>query len=148
MEDRNISINRPFRILGIDHVVIRTTDIDRALTFYCDVLGCEVERKVNHLGLIQLRAGTAMIDLLDVNSSKVRQVVSNSNSSSGHVVDHICLQIENFENDHLMEYFKAQNIDFGDVTQRYGANGYGPSLYIIDPDGNTLELKGLVNINE
>lgn len=141
MKDDTAKIHRPFRVLGIDHVVMRVTDIERALLFYRDVLGCEIERKVDEIGLVQLRAGGALIDLVDVNLPLGKKG-GPASGTNGHNVDHICLQIENFENEQLIRYLRAQAIEVGDISQRYGANGYGPSLYITDPDGNTLELKG------
>ena len=56
-------------IRNIDHVVIRAADIDRAVAFYCDVLGCVEARRVASIGLVQLRAGSAMIDLIDASQT-------------------------------------------------------------------------------
>ena len=55
-------------ILGLDHVVLRVRSLDGALRFYCEALGCSIERRVDELGLIQLRAGTALIDLVPIDS--------------------------------------------------------------------------------
>ena len=56
-----------FTVQGIDHVVLRVVDVEGVIRFYKDVLGCAVERRKDDLGLIQLRAGRSLIDLVDVN---------------------------------------------------------------------------------
>ena len=58
----------PFTLLGIDHDVIRARDIKTMMSFYLDVLNCEIERKVPDFGLSQLRAGRALIDFVDMNT--------------------------------------------------------------------------------
>ena len=60
-------------IRGIDHVVLRVTDVSASLRFYCDVLGCREERRLDELGLIQLRAGAALIDLVPIDSPLGRE---------------------------------------------------------------------------
>ena len=119
------------RVKGIDHIVLRVTDIDRAIDFYGRVLGCHVERRLSTIGLVQLRAGAAMIDL-----------VPKTDSDSGRNVDHYAVQIEAMDVPALTAHLRRQGIDPGEVRRRYGAEGYGSSIYIADPDGNTVELKG------
>jgi len=129
------------RILGIDHVVLRVRDPEAALHFYCRILGCSVERRIDELGLIQLRAGRALIDLVPVDSPLGR-AGGPSAGSDGHNMDHFALRIEPFEADALKAHLESHGIEPGEVALRYGAEGSGPSLYVRDPDGNTVELKG------
>jgi catechol 2,3-dioxygenase-like lactoylglutathione lyase family enzyme len=130
---------RPFAIVGLDHVVLRVTDIDRALAFYEGVLGCALERQLPELGLYQLRAGNHLIDLTPIGSKlggeePVNQAARNQ--------DHFCLVIDQFDEQALREYLANKGIDVPEAGDRYGAEGTGPSVYISDPDGNTVELKG------
>ncbi len=121
------------KIIGIDHVVLRVADMDRAIRFYCDVLGCKEERRVSEINLVQLRAGRSLIDL----------VASVDPALEGRTnMDHFALRVEVFDEALLREFFSAHGIDPGEVKRRYGAEGDGPSMYIRDPDGNTVELKG------
>lgn len=131
----------PFSILGLDHVVLRVSALDRAIRFYCGVLGCSIERSVKHLGLVQLRAGKSLIDLVDVNSPLGKQGGA-APGNDGHNLDHFCIRIEPFEEDKLKQILTDNDIITDVVGRRYGADGFGSSLYIRDPDGNTVELKG------
>ena len=119
------------RVRGIDHIVLRVADIDRAVDFYGRVLGLHVERRLSEIGLTQLRAGASLIDL-----------VPKTDSDPGRNVDHYAVQIEAMDVAALTAHLKRQGIDPGEVRRRYGAEGYGSSIYITDPDGNTVELKG------
>ncbi len=130
-----------FEILGIDHVVLRVADAERALGFYCGVLGCTVERRADGIGLIQLRAGAALIDIVPVDSELGRMGGAGP-GAEGHNMDHFALRIDPFDEAALRAHLTAHGIDPGEIKQRYGADGTGPSFYINDPDGNTVELKG------
>ncbi len=129
------------KVLGIDHVVLRVADVERATRFYCDVLGCREERRVADIGLIQLRAGTALIDLVGVDS-ELGRAGGAAPGAEGRNVDHVALRIEVFDETALRTHLEAHGVAAGEVKRRYGAEGDGPSLYIEDPDGNTVELKG------
>ena len=129
------------KVLGIDHVVLRVADVERAIRFYCDVLGCREERRVADIGLIQLRAGTALIDLVGVDS-ELGRAGGAAPGAEGRNVDHVALRIEVFDEAALRAHLEAHGVAAGEVKRRYGAEGDGPSLYIEDPDGNTVELKG------
>jgi glyoxylase I family protein len=120
------------RIKGLDHVVLRVADIDRAIAFYGAVLGCPIERRLPEIGLVQLRAGAAMIDL----------VPRTEDEDDGRNMDHFAVQIEAMDVPALSAHLRRHGIDPGEVRRRYGAEGYGSSIYITDPDGNTVELKG------
>lgn len=130
-----------FQLVGLDHVVFRVRDIERALAFYRDVLGCALERSLPDFGLYQLRAGRSLIDLVPV-ESELGRMGGAAPGEDGHNVDHIALRIEPFDPAALRAHLKAHGIEIGEVARRYGAEGQGPSIYIQDPDGNTVELKG------
>lgn len=129
------------KIRGIDHVVLRVRDSARAETFYREVLGCTVERRREDLGLIQLRAGRSLIDLVDVAGELGRQGGAPP-GKEGRNMDHLALRIEPFDAAALRAHLQAHGVEAGEVATRYGAEGDGPSLYIEDPEGNTVELKG------
>jgi glyoxylase I family protein len=131
----------PLQIKGLDHIVLRTRDIDRSIRFYCDVLGCTEERRLDALGLIQLRAGAHLIDLVDV-AGPLGQSGGPAAGREARNVDHFAIFIEDFNEHALREHLKAFGIEPGDVASRYGAEGMGPSMYIKDPDDNVVELKG------
>ena len=121
-------------VRNIDHIVLRVRDPKRMIAFYGEVLGCPLERKVESFGLYQLRAGNALIDLVDAGDDPP--------GAKGRNVDHFCLRLEPFDPDALIAHLKSHGLDPGTFKQRYGAEGDGPSLYIEDPEGNTIELKG------
>ena len=130
------------RLLGLDHVVLRVADLPRALAFYCDVLGCVEERRVDALGLVQLRAGAALIDLVDVDAPLGRAGGPPAGREARNM-DHFALQVAPFDADAIRAHLEAHGVEAGEVAERYGAEGTGPSLYITDPDGNVVELKGV-----
>jgi catechol 2,3-dioxygenase-like lactoylglutathione lyase family enzyme len=129
------------KIQGIDHIVLRVADLDRMLAFYSDVLGCHVERRKDDIGLIQLRAGSAMIDLVPVDSELGRQG-GVAPGAEGRNLDHFCLRVEPFDADAIRAHLAGHGVAAGPVKSRYGAEGLGPSIYIEDPEGNVVELKG------
>jgi len=129
------------RVLGLDHVVLRVRDLDAALRFYQGALGCPIERRIDALGLVQLRAGAALIDLVPVDSP-LGKAGGGAPVADGKNVDHICLRIDAFEADALAAHLKSHGVEPGGVGMRYGAEGNGPSMYVRDPDGNVVELKG------
>jgi catechol 2,3-dioxygenase-like lactoylglutathione lyase family enzyme len=131
----------PIRVLGIDHVVLRVTDLERALRFYQDILGCDEERRVEKLGLYQLRAGRSLIDLVDL-KGPLGKLGGAPPSRDGRNVDHFALRIEKLDERELRDHLTRHGIEPGEIEQRYGADGTGPSMYIPDPDGNVVELKG------
>ena len=128
-------------VLGIDHVVIRAADVEAMIAFYRDVLGCPVERRVEDLGLIQLRAGRSLIDLVDV-SGTLGKAGGAGPGAEGRNMDHLCLRIEPFDEAALRAHLASHGVTVGELASRYGAEGQGPSLYIQDPEANTVELKG------
>ena len=130
-----------FRIVGLDHVVLRVNDVEQMKVFYRDVLGCSIERERPDIGLTQLRAGRSLIDMVAVDSELGKRGGSRPGSECRNM-DHLCLRIEPFEPDGLARHLAAHGLTPGEVKKRYGAEGDGPSLYLTDPEGNTVELKG------
>jgi catechol 2,3-dioxygenase-like lactoylglutathione lyase family enzyme len=130
-----------FQIKGIDHVVIRASDLAPMLEFYTDVLGCTLERQNEEIGLYQLRAGASLIDLVPVDGVLGRAGGAGP-GAEGRNVDHVCLRVEPFDGDGLIEWLESRGASPGKVESRYGADGPGPSLYLADPEGNVIELKG------
>jgi len=128
-------------IAGLDHIVLRVRDLDRALAFYCTALGCPIERRLDDLGLIQLRAGHCLIDLVPV-TSPLGQKGGAAPGQEGRNMDHFCLQVRPFDETAIRAHLSTHGITAGPTETRYGAEGSGPSIYIQDPDGNTVELKG------
>jgi glyoxylase I family protein len=127
-------------IREIDHVVIRVVDLETVTRFYCDVLGCSLEKEQRDLGLIQLRAGRSLIDLLQVGAKIDR--ADSGEPHAGRNMDHLCLRIEAFDSAALKAHLQACGAQVGEQGTRYGADGFGPSLYLFDPEGNMIELKG------
>ncbi len=130
-----------FTVQGIDHVVLRVVDVEGMIRFYQDVLGCAVERRKDDLGLIQLRAGRSLIDLVDVNGEIGRKGGAAPGAEARNM-DHLCLRIDPFDEAPIRTHLRAHGVEAGELVTRYGAEGDGPSLYIQDPEGNTVELKG------
>jgi catechol 2,3-dioxygenase-like lactoylglutathione lyase family enzyme len=129
------------RIREIDHLVLRVADLERMLRFYCDVLGCTVERRREDLGLIQLRAGRSLLDLVPV-TGPLGLAGGAAPGQEGRNLDHFCFRVEPFDEAAIREQLQAQGVTAGPVASRYGAEGEGPSIYVTDPEGNVVELKG------
>lgn len=132
----------PFDVQRIDHLVLRVRDLARSVRFYGEVLGCHVERRREHLGLVHLRAGASMIDLVDV-AGKLGARGGAPAGVEGRNVDHLCLRIDPFDETALRAHLARFGIaPMGPAEINFGAEGDGLSLYFQDPDGNTIELKG------
>ena len=129
------------RVRMIDHVVLRTSQLESMIRFYSEVLGCKVERSLPaETGLVQLRAGESLIDLVAVDSELGRSG-GPAPSPDGNNMDHFCLQIEPVPEQQLLDYLAGRGVETGEFQERYGAQGFGRSLYISDPDGNVVELR-------
>jgi glyoxylase I family protein len=124
----------------IDHVVVRARDLGTMVAFYRDVLGCQVEREVENLQLIQLRAGNSLIDIVDAAGELGRKGGRAPDGAPN--MDHFCVQVDPWDATAITEHLKRRGLDVGEVVSRYGALGQGPSIYVQDPEGNTVELKG------
>lgn len=125
----------------LDHVVLRVVDLNRMQRFYCEVLGCTVERIREDLGLVQLRAGRALVDLVPVDG-KIGRAGGAAPGAEGRNMDHFCFGVERFDAAAIQAHLLAHGVQAGPVMQRYGAQGDGPSIYLQDPEGNVVELKG------
>jgi len=130
-----------FTVLRLDHLVLRVRDPQRMIAFYRDVLGCPLEKTQAALGLYQLRAGQSLIDLVDV-AGPLGRHGGQAPGAEGRNLDHLCLRIEPFDLAQLQAHLVRHGVTPGESGLRYGAEGNGPSLYLTDPEGNLVELKG------
>ncbi|RIL02594.1 MAG: VOC family virulence protein [Proteobacteria bacterium] len=128
-------------IRRIDHLVLRVRDVAASKRFYCDVLGCRVERESEALGLHQLRAGESLIDLVPVDGP-LGKLGGAAPGAEARNLDHLALALASFDEAALRAHLEAHGVAPGDVAERFGAEGSGPSMYVRDPDGNVVELKG------
>jgi glyoxylase I family protein len=136
-EKTSASQTAAIHVAGLDHLVLRVADLDRAIRFYEDVLGCHVERRLEEPKLVQLRAGASMIDLVPAGAAPRSEEVAAARN-----LDHFAVRISTFDFPALAAHLRRHGVAVGEVRRRYGAEGYGSSLYITDPDGNVVELKG------
>jgi glyoxylase I family protein len=117
------------KLRGIDHVVLRVKDIDAMRRFYCDVLGA-AHVAYREFRMSHLRAGSAMIDLVQADPGQ------------GCNMDHLCLRVEPFDQEAIVAHLEEHHVAVGKIATRFGAEGNGVSIYLTDPEGNTVELKG------
>ena len=129
----------PFTIIGLDHVVLRAADPAALEKFYVEVLGCNLELRQGKLA--QLRAGRTLIDIVPADEEGPAKGTSRTGGAN---LDHLCLRIEPFDAAAIARHLAAHGISCGDEASRYGAEGRGPSIYLNDPEGNGVELKGPV----
>lgn len=128
-------------IREIDHLVLRVVELDTMLHFYCDVLGCTIERRQDSIGLVQLRAGRSLVDLVPLDG-ELGSAGGAAPGIEGRNLDHFCFRVEPFDADDIRRELEAHGIVAGSTESRYGAEGEGPSIYCTDPEGNVVELKG------
>jgi glyoxylase I family protein len=126
----------PFSIRNIDHIVLRTGDVKRLVAFYCGVLGLPIERETGK-GLTQLRAGASLIDIVPVDDR-----AAGDPKAPGRNLEHFCLRAEPFDADAIRVRVEAAGATVVKSGSGYGAEGRGPNIYFLDPDGNEVELKG------
>jgi catechol 2,3-dioxygenase-like lactoylglutathione lyase family enzyme len=131
----------PIRLEGLDHLVLRVADLAAMLDFYVGVLGCAREKDQPAIGLYQLRAGAQLIDLVTLDG-RLGRIGGAGPGAEGRNLDHFCLAIRDFDEPVLRAWLTAAGVEVGETGQRYGAQGEGPSIYVTDPEGNTVELKG------
>jgi catechol 2,3-dioxygenase-like lactoylglutathione lyase family enzyme len=132
----------PFELRHIDHLVFRVASLERSIAFYETVIGCKVVKKRDDLGLVHLRAGQSMIDLVSL-AGPIGSSGGAGPGEEGRNVDHLCLRIEPFDAELLVAHLREHGVEsLGPVSDNFGAEGNGPSLYFKDPDGNVIELKG------
>ncbi|MEH6552084.1 MAG: VOC family protein [Pseudomonadales bacterium] len=130
----------PFVLNKLDHIVLRTTRLKPMLDFYQSVLGAVVERQLTDEGLYQLRAGESLIDIVSTDRSLGARLPQPPNPDAANL-DHFCLTVSPWSPAAIRRYLSEHDIECGEVAIRYGAEGFGESLYIYDPDGNQIELK-------
>lgn len=138
---RTDAMHSAIAIREIDHIVLRVVDLPRMLQFYGDVLGCREVRRQDEIGLVQLRAGSSMVDLIPVDG-KLGSAGGAAPGREGRNVDHFCFRVEPFDEAAIRAHLAAHGIEAGPAAPRFGAEGEGPSIYLQDPEGNTIELKG------
>jgi glyoxylase I family protein len=129
------------KLRGIDHIVLRVRDLDKMITFYTQVLGCTIEKRQEAIGLIQLRAGASLVDLVPVDG-KLGKMGGAAPGKEGRNVDHFCFRVDGFDEAGILAWLASHGVQAGPAESRYGAEGEGPSIYVHDPEGNTVELKG------
>ncbi|HEX2561133.1 VOC family protein, partial [Phenylobacterium sp.] len=121
-------------VTGVDHLVLRVKDLPAMLAFYVDVLGCPIERRNDELGLIQLRAGSSLIDLVPVDG-RLGRAGGAAPGEAGRNLDHFCLRIAGFNLEAVRRHLEAHGVEVGESGLRYGSTGEGVSVYLADPDG-------------
>ncbi len=133
-----------FKIKRLDHLVIKTINIKEMTSFYCFILGYKIQRdSLKETGLLELSAGESMIDLFD--SRHESNLNTFSSESKNNTIDHFCILLDNFDETDIKVHLKSFGVECSEIEMNYGSSGYGPSIYIHDPDGNKVELKGVVN---
>jgi glyoxylase I family protein len=128
-------------IRDIDHVVLRVRDIDAMRRFYCEVLGATHVAFRPEYGMSHLKAGASMIDLITVDG-KLGSAGGAAPGREGRNLDHLCLRVEPFDQEAIVAHLTSHGVQVGEIRRRYGAEGNGVSIYVSDPEGNTVELKG------
>ncbi len=129
------------QLKGMDHLVLRVQNLEAMIDFYCQVIGCSVEWRRPDLGLVHLRAGDALIDLVPVDGPG-GIAGGAAPGAEGRNLDHFCLSVREFDIETIVRHLEAHGVPSGKVESRYGASGRGMSIYLRDPEGNGLELKG------
>lgn len=128
-------VKRPFEIQRLDHLVLRTRDIERLVAFY-EGLGCSIVRKLDAMSMCQMRAGDSMIDIVSIQEASTP-------AGQERNLDHFAIRVEPFDESAILAYCEAHAIESQAMPMPLlGADGYGPAIYITDPDGNRVELKG------
>lgn len=129
----------PFRLEGLDHVVLLVNDMTAACDFYCNVVGCAVDRQLPEYGLVQLRAGRSLIDLVD--TATKQGAWARPPVEGGRNMDHVCIVATDYEPDAVRAHLQRNGVEIVEEGVRYGASGDGFSIYFRDPFGNQIELK-------
>jgi glyoxylase I family protein len=129
------------KIRSLDHLVLRVRDLEAMIAFYTEVLGLTVERRQDAIGLVQLRAGAQLVDLVAV-EGRLGRLGGAAPGAHGRNLDHFCLNVEGFDLAEVTAHLEAHGVEVGESGQRFGAGGLGVSVYLADPEGNGLELRG------
>lgn len=137
----HISSHTMLHIREIDHLVLRVVNLDSTIRFYCEVFGCTIERRQDEIGLIQLRAGRSLLDLVPVDG-ELGKAGGVAPGKEGRNLDHFCFRVEPFDEQSIRRHLHVNGVEAGAIATRYGAEGYGDSIYVTDPEGNVVEIKG------
>jgi glyoxylase I family protein len=129
------------QITGYDHIVLRVRDLEQMIGFYCDVLGAKVLWRRPELGLVHLRIGPEMMDLVPIDGPQGRKGGA-APGAEGRNLDHFCFRVLPFDQDAIVKHLEAHHVQVGEIRDRFGSEGRGISIYLSDPEGNTVELKG------
>ncbi|MFF7685543.1 VOC family protein [Streptomyces syringium] len=119
------------RVIGFDHLVLNVSDIERSLAFYLGPLGLEPVR------VEEWRAGKVSFPSVRVAEGTIIDLFERPRGESN--VDHICLVVEPLDWQEVVDSGVFTVVD--GPGSRFGARGDGESLYVLDPDGNTVELR-------
>jgi catechol 2,3-dioxygenase-like lactoylglutathione lyase family enzyme len=119
------------RVVGLDHLVLNVADVERSLAFYCRGLGLAPER------VDEWRRGVVPFPSVRVDADTILDLLAAPRS--GENCDHLCLVVEPVDLEAVKASGRFDVVD-GPAT-RFGARGNGTSLYVKDPDGNTVELR-------
>ncbi len=128
-------------IREIDHLVLRVKNLPVMIRFYGEALGCPVHRIDEKAGLVQLRAGRGLIDLIPAGSDSGNED-GGACAGQHRNMDHFCLRVDPWDATAILAHLQAHGVQPGPVQPRFGAEGRGPSIYLTDPEGNMVELKG------
>jgi glyoxylase I family protein len=128
-----------FERVWLDHVVLRARDAGVLVRFYSEIFGAHIERQLG-AELFQLRMGEILIDIIPFDSPLGK--LGGSKPDEGRNMDHFCIRVEPFDEREIRAHLNRFNIQVGLISQVYGADGFCPSLYVTDPEGNRIELKG------
>jgi glyoxylase I family protein len=129
------------KVRAIDHIVLRVRDVEAMRRFYCDVLGATHVAWRPEFGMSHLRVGTSMIDLVTVDGPLGRKGGA-APGAEGRNLDHLCLRVEPFDQEAIVAHLARHGVAVGEIARRFGAEGNGVSIYVSDPEGNMVELKG------
>jgi glyoxylase I family protein len=129
----------PFELRAIDHVVLIVDDLERAVKWYAEVVGATEEGDLRQFGMVQLRSGASMIDLVDAASETGGW--AKPKVDGGRNMDHLCLEIGPVTKQAMQAHLKKHKLDVEEEGWRSGAKGEGYSWYIRDPWDHQIELK-------
>jgi glyoxylase I family protein len=129
----------PFSLRAIDHVVLIVDGLERAVRWYEAVLGAAEEGDLRKFGMVQLRVGVSMIDLVDAASEK--GAWARPEVAGGRNMDHLCLEIGPVTPEAMKAHLTSHGLAIEEEGVRSGAKGEGYSWYIRDPWGHQIELK-------
>ena len=129
------------RITRLDHLVLRVRDLEKMIAFYCDVLGAEILWRRPNLGLVHLRVGSDLLDLVPIDGPLGKKGGA-APGAEGRNLDHFCFRVEPFDQDAIVRHLESHKVEIGEIRPRFGSEGTGVSIYLADPEFNTVELKG------